>query len=156
MQVYVVAKSCPCDSPEQLAEALARHFLRKYAVLSSIEVTVKEHKWRRVVASSGEAHAHGFTAEGPEYGLATVSLARRGGGRDDALRVVSAIKSLVFLKTTQSGFENFLHNEHTTLGETNERCLSSVLNAEWEYAEESESVMQRCDYAALRATVRSR
>ena len=123
-------------------------------MLSSVEVTVKEHKWRRVVDSSGDDHAHGFTAEGPEYGLATASLARRGGGRDDELRIVSAIKSLVFLKTTQSGFENFLQNEHTTLPETNERCLSSVLNAEWQYA--AETVMQRCDYAALRATVRRR
>lgn len=147
--VYVVAKTCPMESPEQFAEALARHFIRKYPVLSGIEVTVKQHAWQRVIAADGVEHAHGFTAQGPEYALATVSLERGA-----APRMVSAIKSFVFLKTTQSGFENFLRNEHTTLPETNERCLSSVLNAEWQYTAARDSLPNGVDYAATRAEVR--
>jgi urate oxidase len=37
------------------------------------------------------------------------------------------------LKTTNSGWEGFLRERYTTLPETNDRILSTVVNADWMY-----------------------
>lgn len=143
--VYIVAKKCACDSPEQFAVALSEHFIQTYPMLTRCDVTVKEHLWERTVDESGREHVHGFIRRGPEYSLATAELER-----GQPMKVVSAIKELEVLKTTQSGFENFLRNNHTTLPECTERCLSTKLNAQWQYTNADTNI----DFAAIRSKVR--
>jgi urate oxidase len=47
---------------------------------------------------------------------------------------VSGIGDLEILKTGKSGFTNFMRDEYTTLPETRDRLLGTVLNADWTYA----------------------
>jgi urate oxidase len=143
--VYVVAKKCACDSPEQFALALSEHFIHSYPMLTRCDVTVKENLWERSVEESGKEHAHSFIRRAPEYSLATVELER-----GQPAKVISAIKELEVLKTTQSGFEGFLRDKHTSLPECTERCLSTKLNAQWEYSNADTHI----DFGAIRAKVR--
>ena len=69
----------------------------------------------------------------------------------DAPEVRSGLQGLTVLKTTQSGFENYLQDEYTLLAETTERCMATQMKVEWTYAPKAKSV----DYATVRATLRS-
>lgn len=51
------------------------------------------------------------------------------------LVVFAGIKDLKLMKTTQSGFEGFFKNEHTTLPERNDRILCGELFCKWSYGE---------------------
>ena len=51
------------------------------------------------------------------------------------LVVFAGIKDLKLMKTTQSGFEGFYKNEHTTLPERNDRILCGELFCKWSYGE---------------------
>ena len=45
----------------------------------------------------------------------------------------SGISDLEILKTGKSGFADFMRDEYTTLPETHDRLLGTVLHAEWTY-----------------------
>lgn len=47
--------------------------------------------------------------------------------------VVSGIKQLHVLKTTQSSFVNFVDDEYRTLPDQNDRIFSTVVDCSWEY-----------------------
>jgi len=51
------------------------------------------------------------------------------------LVVCAGIKDLKLMKTTQSGFEGFYRNEHTTLPERNDRILCGEFFCKWSYGE---------------------
>lgn len=51
------------------------------------------------------------------------------------LVVFAGIKDLKLMKTTQSGFEGFYKNEHTTLPERSDRILCGELFCKWSYGE---------------------
>ncbi|NXT86867.1 URIC Uricase, partial [Anhinga rufa] len=51
------------------------------------------------------------------------------------LVLFAGIKDLKLMKTTQSGFEGFYKNEHTTLPERNDRILCGELFCKWSYGE---------------------
>lgn len=51
------------------------------------------------------------------------------------LVVFAGIKDLKLMKTTQSGFEGFYKNEHTTLPERHDRILCGELFCKWSYGE---------------------
>ena len=71
--------------------------------------------------------------------------------RRAAAQVRSQVLSMIVLKTTQSGFENYLVERYTLLPETKERCLATELDASWGYATTGEPI----DYAAVRRKVRA-
>jgi urate oxidase len=48
--------------------------------------------------------------------------------------IESGMKGLRVIKTTQSGFEHFIHDEYATLPDTHERVFSTVVYAKWHYA----------------------
>ena len=119
--VYVVAKRTKADSPEQFAIDISQHFLNQYPMLEAAQVEVNQVLWQR----EGQHH-HGFLKHSPEIASATVRLER--GGKP---HITSEILGMTLLKTTMSGFENYLMDEYTLLPPTQERCLSTELNATW-------------------------
>jgi urate oxidase len=48
--------------------------------------------------------------------------------------VVGGLDDLLVLKTTGSAFEGFLQDQYTTLEETDDRILATVVTARWRYA----------------------
>jgi urate oxidase len=63
--------------------------------------------------------------------------------------VRSGIQDLQILKTTDSAFSGFLKDQYTTLAETNDRLLGTVLQADWLYAG------QDLDFNKTHADIRS-
>ena len=51
----------------------------------------------------------------------------------DRIALLQGTLDLLILKTTASGFENFLRDEFTTLPETNDRILATKMEAVWTF-----------------------
>ena len=67
----------------------------------------------------------------PEMNTARVRLTR---DRKHEPVVVSGVHGLTVLKTTQSGFSDYLQDKYTLLPATQERCMATEMSAEWRCA----------------------
>ncbi len=76
---------------------------------------------------NGVAHPHSFLNGGSEKHTAGILPTRQG------LRLSAGIKDLLILKTTDSGFENYIKDQYTTLKETADRIFSTECTVSWIY-----------------------
>lgn len=120
--VYALAKGHPFDSLEAFGRTLVEHFVAAGPRVSRATVRIRRLPWQRL----GD-HEHAFQRGSGGTQVATVS------GPD--LRFSAGIEDLVVLKTTASGWEGYLHERYTTLPETADRILSTVVTATWEYGD---------------------
>ena len=124
--VNVFAKEKLGAETEPFGVALAEHFLQTYAHVDRAEITLSEHCWERL-SIAGQPHPHSFTERGAARPTARV-VATRGG-----TVVESGIEDLLVLKSTASGFEDFLRDKFTTLPETGDRVFATKLKAVWTF-----------------------
>jgi urate oxidase len=122
--VYALARKNGVKSIEEFARGLAQHLLGTVAHVSHVRLEIKEVPWARI----GESAA-AFVQAGQER--RTVSFI----GTRAAETVRSGIQDLQILKTSDSGFAGFMKDKYTTLPETNDRLLGTVLQADWLYSE---------------------
>jgi urate oxidase len=120
--VYALARRKPITSVEQFAQDLARHFLAGVPHLTQARIEIKEVPWSRI----GESPA-AFVQTGLERRTVSFTATR------ESEMCRSGICDLQILKTTDSAFTGFLKDEYTTLAETNDRLLGTVLQAAWLY-----------------------
>ena len=118
--VYALARRGPVAPPEPFAERLARHFLGACPEARRAVVSVAVHRWQR----AGQAFIQGPA----ERRLATATLDEAG------VRHESGLDGLGLLKTTDSGFSNFLRDAYTTLRDTDDRIMATDVEARWTYA----------------------
>jgi urate oxidase len=83
--------------------------------------------WDRILVD-GREHEHSFVRTA---GVRTATVE----GEESGVRVGAGIDDLLVLKTTNSGWEGFLRERYTTLPETNDRVISTVVTADWTYYE---------------------
>jgi urate oxidase len=139
--VYALARRHPVESPEAFASVLARHFLDAGPSVTSARVRIVEHPWARL-----GSHPHAFErASGGEH-VATVT------GDGTSLTVEAGIDDLLVLKTTGSGWEGFLREQYTSLKETSDRIMATVVTARWTYRGDAEPDYGR-SWEGVRATV---
>jgi urate oxidase len=138
--VYAKAKGDPIASIESFALVLGRHFVSTVPHVARARVEIVETQWHRIEAA-GRAHPHTFQRIGPETPMCEVVVERAGA------RVVSGIRSMVILKTAQSGFSGFLRDGLTTLRETDDRLFGTSVTAMW-------PVGASADFSAVRSAVR--
>lgn len=62
--------------------------------------------------------------------------------------------SLSVMKTTQSGWANFLRDNYTTLPETTERILATTLDVKWTYTRTKLSELLRLDFDGIHRQIR--
>eukprot|EP00850_Spirogloea_muscicola_P012273 SM000078S22132 [mRNA] locus=s78:601518:603254:- [translate_table: standard] len=125
--VYVLAKrSTERVTAEVFAVRLAQHFLDTYSIVSGVDIAIVEKPWERIEAG-GRHHDHGFKLGHEEH---TVAVAAR--RSDGSMAVTSGLRELAVLKTTQSGFENFIHDQYTLLPDTRERMVATSIRATWD------------------------
>ena len=119
--VYAFAREHGVGHAENFALLLARHFVDTQQAVHLARVSVEEHSWERV----GE---HSFTASGPETRTVTATY--------DGARawVVSGVRDLVLLNSTDSEFRDFATDRYTTLDETDDRILCTSVTARWRHA----------------------
>ncbi|NUO80411.1 urate oxidase [candidate division KSB1 bacterium] len=130
--VYAHAKTHALDSVEEFGKSLAQYFLQNNPQVSRVQLELAEKLWQRVAVSkadeSSTPHPHTFISAGNEKWTSKITRTR------EQLLVASGIENLLILKTTDSGFENYIKDQYTTLKETNDRILASDVNMQWRYA----------------------
>jgi urate oxidase len=126
--VYALAAQEPLREPEAFALRLAEHFLAHNAQLRRATIDVVDYQWRRIGIGERE-HGQAFMRRGPDTRVATVTADRQ------AVVVESGIDDLIVMKTAESAFSNFKHDEFTTLRDTRDRLLATALTARWRYSE---------------------
>ncbi len=122
--VYALARKNGVKSIEEFARGLAKHLLETVAHVSHVRLEIKEVPWARI----GESPA-AFVQAGQERRTTSLIATR------SAETVRSGVQDLQILKTADSGFAGFMRDKYTTLGETNDRLLGTVLQADWQYSE---------------------
>lgn len=113
--------------PESFGLALARHFVHEVLAVQRARVTLEMYPWVRL-DSSGAPHPHAFRRDGGYVRTATVTCEA---GQE---WVVSGIRDLVVLKTTDSEFHGFYTDRYTTLAPTDDRVLATSVTAQWWHA----------------------
>jgi urate oxidase len=121
--VYALARKNGIKSIEEFAADLSRHFLAGVPHLSHARIEIKEVPWSRI----GDSPA-AFTQAGLERRAVSFIATR------SAETIRSGIQDLQILKTTDSSFAGFIKDQFTTLPETKDRLLGTVLQADWLYA----------------------
>jgi urate oxidase len=125
--VYAVAKQHDFDSPERYGLQLVDYLLTQPRVKVA-RVSVVEQRWDRIEVD-GQPHEHSFTKAAGGAHTAVVS------GEDGQRAVTAGIDDLHVLKTTNSGWSNFLEGGYRTLKDTDDRILATSITASWDYAE---------------------
>jgi urate oxidase len=124
--VYALAKERPIDPIESFGRRLVDHFLAAGPGITRARVHIVEHPWARLEVG-GRPHEHAFQRGSGGNRVAGVV----GDGREP--RIESGIDDLLVLKTTGSGWEGFLRDRYTSLPETSDRILATVITARWSY-----------------------
>jgi len=124
--VNILAKQKLGKEAEAFGEVLGNHFLKTYRQVSRVEVRLVEHCWERIPVN-GKPHVHSFAEKSAAKPLVNIIATRK------ETVVESGVEDLLIMKTTASGFENFLRDEFTTLPETSDRIFATKLKAGWEY-----------------------
>ncbi len=110
--------------PESFGLALARHFVDDVPQVSRARVRLEQHPWLRLPGP------HAFVREGQLVRTSTVTAEA---GR---AHVVSGLRGLVVLKTTDSEFTGFYEDRYTTLQPTQDRVMATSVTAQWWHADD--------------------
>ena len=144
------------NAAEQFAMLISRHFVTTYPkFIHSCKVIIHEETWERVDTGLSEmntrrvGHQHGFMKVGPHQYYAE-AMARRdfGSGKVKVQYLHGGVRSLTVLKTTKSGFANFVRDQYTALPECDERLLATSIDATWKYDRATIETTQ--DYDAMK------
>ena len=128
--VYALAKERPIDPIESFGRRLVDHFLGAGPGVTRARVDIAEHPWTRLEIG-GRPHEHAFQRAGGGNRVATVA---GDGGGVGGIQIQAGVDDLLVLKTTGSGWEGFLRDRYTTLAETSDRILATVITARWSYS----------------------
>jgi len=133
--VYALAKDHPVNSIEEFGLYLAQYFQENNSQISKVSIEIEEKIWNRIFiadsfSNKSVPHTHSFVNGGNERKTASIVLTK-----NEAL-IKSGIKDLLILKSTGSGFENYIKDKYTTLKETSDRIFSTSVKAVWSYSNE--------------------
>src|SRR5215469_2493424 len=124
--VFAFAQDTPIGEAEEFGLRLARHFVGEFAAVHRARVHIQEQSWSRIIVE-GRPHPHAFLRKGPEIKLATVTCA------GDSAWIISGVSDLVVLKSAGSEFHGYAIDRYTTLPETDDRILATVVLGRWRH-----------------------
>lgn len=120
---YAFAKSHGPLEAEAYARALAEHFVTSQPTIARARVEIDEYGWDRI-GSTG----HSFVRAGGEV-RTTIAVHDEVAG----LSVVSGVKDMVVMNSTDSEFWGFIDDPYTTLPPTTDRILATQVSALWRF-----------------------
>jgi urate oxidase len=132
--VYALAAEHPLDSLPAFGDRLVAHFIG-IAPVREVTVRIREHPWERLPGTGG-GHPHAFQRGAGGTRVETVR------GDADGVRHAAGIEDLLVLRSAGSAFAGFDRDRFTTLAETDDRILATIVTARWDYraaAEDFES-----------------
>lgn len=124
--VYALAKDRLVGSIEDFGLDLVDHFLEAGPTVTICWVEITQYLWDRIEVD-GQPHEHSFIRRRGER------KAKVWGDENGDRKVEAGMDDVYVLKTTNSGWEGFLRERFTTLPETNDRILATIVTAKWEY-----------------------
>ena len=110
--------------PESFGIALAKHFVDDVPQVSRVRIQIEAYPWDRL-SHNGTPHPHAFARRGAYVRTVTVTY------DGSQLWVVSGVRDLIVLKTTDSEFHTFYQERYTTLRPTDDRIMASSVTAQW-------------------------
>ena len=120
--VNVVARQNTGLSTEEFCQVLAQKYLDTYSQVSLVAITAHETKWSRL-SFDGKPHPHSFVLDSNGKPTVDVTVVRGG-----ASTLTSGIDGFAFMKSTQSGWENYVKDSYTTIPPTADRmCATSMV-----------------------------
>jgi urate oxidase len=122
--VYAFAKEGVVAQPESFGIRLARHFVDNTAPITRARINLEMYPWSRL------NNPHAFTRDGRYVRTATVTY------DGTTTWIVSGVKDLWILKTTDSEFWGYIQDEYTTLQPTRDRIMATTLLAQWWHTSE--------------------
>ena len=138
--VNVVARENAGLSTEEFCLTLAKKYLDSYSQVASVAVTAHETKWSRL-SIGGKPHPHSFVLD--SNGKPTVEVAMN---RKEST-IASGIDGFTFMKSTQSGWENYVKDKYTTIAPTHDRMCATSMVTSWKWSAKPAS------YAATNARI---
>lgn len=123
--VYALAKDGLTSSIEDFGIKLVRHFVEAAPKANRIRINITEHPWNRIEVD-GQPHDHSFVRGA---GVRTAEVV----GDGEEFSIVAGIDDLIVLRTAGSGWADFHRDRFTTLPETNDRIMATVVTAKWQY-----------------------
>ena len=121
--VYALSKKLGLVEPETLARELAAHFVTSQPPITRARVAVEQYGWTRIESEPSSFHRTGDCVR-------TTTVIH---DETDGVSIVSGLRDLVVLNTTNSEFHGFPRDEFTTLPETKDRMLATSVQATWRY-----------------------
>ncbi len=118
--VYAFAKEHGVGEPEAFGLLLGRHFVSSQPQVSTAAVRIESFGWERL-------GPHSFQRQGSYTRTTAVTVSSA------AEQVVSGLTGLVLLNTTDSEFHGFPRDRYTTLPETSDRIMATVVDARWRH-----------------------
>ncbi|MBK3577641.1 urate oxidase [Streptomyces sp. MBT65] len=119
--VYAFAKEHGIESAEQFGIHLARHFVTSQEPIKNARIRIEEYAWERTTGG------HSFVRKGQETRLTQVTY---DGGNWE---VVSGLKDLTVLNSTDSEFWGYVKDKYTTLPEAYDRILATEVSGRWRF-----------------------
>jgi urate oxidase len=123
---YALAREHALESIEDFGAAVANHFLANHSHVDQATVRLNEQPLERI-RLGGREHPHAFCGKTRETRTSTVRRSRQG------LCIESGLDNLFLLKATDSAFCGFLRDRYTTLQDSADRILATMLKADWLY-----------------------
>ncbi len=124
--INVVARENLALGTELFCAAVAKRLLESYPNVDSATVTGHETKWSRLTVK-GSPHPHSFLLDNNGKPFAKVAATR------DSMATESGLSAFTFMKCTQSGWENYIKDQYTTIPETHDRLLATAMDASWRW-----------------------
>jgi urate oxidase len=140
--INVVARRNLTLGTELFCAAVAQQLLDSYPAVESATVTGHETKWTRL-SVDGTPHQHSFLLDSNGKPFAKVVATRSG------VTTESGLSAFTFMKSTQSGWENYIHDQYTTIPETHDRMAATAMDASWRWTKPP------ADYAAANSRILS-
>jgi urate oxidase len=126
--VNIVARENTGLCTEEFCQVLAGKFLDSYPQVTSVAITAHETKWSRL-SFGGKPHPHSFILDSNGKPFVEAAAAREG-----TSALVSGIDGFTFMKSTQSGWENYVRDSFTTIAQTNDRMCATAMVASWKWS----------------------
>ncbi|MGW0988081.1 factor-independent urate hydroxylase [Streptomyces sp. NPDC002486] len=132
--VYAFAKEHGIESAEQFGIHLARHFVSSQEPIHRARIRIEEYAWERIEASGANSQfigadevKHSFVRKGQEVRLTQITY------DGSSWEVVSGLKDLVVMNSTNSEFWGYVKDKYTTLKEAYDRILATEVSGRWRF-----------------------
>ncbi|MEU7022847.1 factor-independent urate hydroxylase [Streptomyces sp. NPDC046203] len=134
--VFAFAKQYGIESAEQFGIHLARHFVSSQEPIHRARIRIEEYAWERIAGSGSgtdsrppgaDRAGHSFVRKGQETRVTQITY------DGERWEVISGLKDLVVMNSTDSEFWGYVKDRYTTLQEAYDRILATTVSGRWRF-----------------------